>query len=93
MMDQIVRGDKTYHFKGTGDYVACKDVMVPVLGSNKPCQKEPCSLGGVYQANINFDNSEFYGFSEYWYCMEDVLRMGGVYEYNQFENAAKVSGH
>ncbi|XP_011665022.2 ectonucleoside triphosphate diphosphohydrolase 4 isoform X1 [Strongylocentrotus purpuratus] len=89
MTDQIVRGGKTYHFKGTGDYVACKEVMVPVLGSNKQCQKEPCSLGGVYQANINFDNSEFYGFSEYWYCMEDVLRMGGVYEYNQFENAAK----
>ncbi|XP_072177505.1 ectonucleoside triphosphate diphosphohydrolase 4-like [Diadema setosum] len=90
LTDTIVRYGRTFHFKGTGDYMACREAMTPVLGSGAtPCQKEPCSLGGVYQPDINFDNSEFYGFSEYWYCMEDVLRMGGVYEYHKFETAAK----
>ncbi|KAK0137243.1 Ectonucleoside triphosphate diphosphohydrolase 7 [Merluccius polli] len=35
---------------------------------------------GVYQAPIDFNNSEFYGFSEFYYCMEDVLRIGGQYD-------------
>ena len=38
--------------------------------------------------NIRFRNSEFYGFSEFYYTMEDVLRMGGPYEYMKFQKAA-----
>ena len=39
---------------------------------------------------INFANSEFYGFSEFYYSMEDVLRMAGKYDYMKFSRAAKV---
>ena len=53
--------------------------------------KEPCYMNGVYQPEIDTSSSEFYGFSEFYYSMEDVLRMGGPYNYNKFEAAAQVS--
>lgn len=43
------------------------------------------------QAPIDFSNSEFYGFSEFYYCMEDVLRMGGQYDSDKYSRAATVS--
>ena len=49
------------------------------------------SLNGVYQPPIHFQNSEFYGFSEFYYCTEDVLRMGGDYNAATFTKAAKVT--
>uniref|UniRef100_A0A665UFP7 nucleoside-triphosphate phosphatase n=1 Tax=Echeneis naucrates TaxID=173247 RepID=A0A665UFP7_ECHNA len=42
-----------------------------------------------FQAPINFSNSEFYGFSEFYYCMEDVLRIGGQYDSEKYSRAAK----
>lgn len=45
------------------------------------------------QAPINFSNSEFYGFSEFFYCMEDVLRIGGQYDSDKYSQAAKVHTH
>lgn len=48
------------------------------------------SLNGVYQPAVHFQNSEFYGFSEFYYCTEDVLRMGGDYNAAKFTKAAKV---
>ena len=45
-------------------------------------------MGNTAIRNIYFRNSEFYGFSEFYYTMEDVLRMGGPYEYMKFQKAA-----
>lgn len=45
------------------------------------------------QAPINFSNSEFYGFSEFFYCTEDVLRLGGQYNSEKFSRAAAVPSH
>lgn len=45
------------------------------------------------QAPINFTNSEFYGFSELFYCTEDVLRLGGPYDSHKYSRAAAVNGH
>lgn len=44
-----------------------------------------------FQAPINFSNSEFYGFSEFYYCMEDVLRIGGQYDSEKYSQAAMVT--
>ncbi|KAL3863359.1 hypothetical protein ACJMK2_005117 [Sinanodonta woodiana] len=76
-------------FKGTGDYLQCQNKLIPLLNLTVPCQREPCSLNGVHQPYINFHNSEFYGFSEFWYTMEDVFRIGGQYEYEAFIAQAK----
>ncbi|XP_078587377.1 ectonucleoside triphosphate diphosphohydrolase 4-like isoform X1 [Branchiostoma floridae x Branchiostoma japonicum] len=87
-LEHTTQDDRHIHFKGTGDYSACRINLQPFLNKTVPCQKQPCSFNGVYQPNIDFKNSEFYGFSEFWYSMEDVLRIGGKYEYKKFEKAA-----
>ena len=53
--------------------------------------QEPCSFNGVFQPSIDFQNSEFYGFSEYFYTSEDILRMAGRYDYTHFVEAAQVN--
>lgn len=62
-------------------------VSAPLLLRTRP---EPSCL---LQAPINFSNSEFYGFSEFFYCMEDVLRIGGQYDSGRYSQAAKVHLH
>ena len=86
--------DRVHHetyFVGLGDYNKCKMNLLPLLNLTVPCQKQPCSMNGIYQANINFSNSEFYGFSEFWYSMEDVYRMGGHYDATKFDKMSNVS--
>lgn len=56
-----------------------------------PCEQAPCSMNGVHQPMISFHNSEFYGFSEFWYTMDDVFRIGGIYNFEKFKFEAKVS--
>lgn len=83
-------GGRSYQFLGTGDYDACNTALVPLMNITVPCIKEPCSLNGVHQPHIDTSKS-FYGFSEFWYCTEDVLRIGGPYDYTKFHQDAKVS--
>lgn len=58
------------------------------------CRKNKISLTHpslfASQAPINFTNSEFYGFSELFYCTEDVLRLGGPYDSRKYSRAAAV---
>ncbi|XP_029644808.1 ectonucleoside triphosphate diphosphohydrolase 7-like isoform X2 [Octopus sinensis] len=75
---------KTF-FIGLGDYALCRRNLFPLLNVTVPCQKKPCSMNGIYQSDINFHNSEFYGFSEFWYSMEDVYRIGGHYNADIFD--------
>lgn len=70
---------KEYTFLGTGLYTECQKVILPLLNLSKPCSRQPCSFNGVYQPKIDYTKDEFYGFSEYWYSMNDVLRIGGQY--------------
>lgn len=79
----------TYHVRGTGDYYQCRELLLPLLNRTVPCLKEPCSMDGVYQPEINFYKSEFYGFSEFYYTMEDLLHIGGKYNQMKFTRAAK----
>ncbi|GAB1603982.1 ectonucleoside triphosphate diphosphohydrolase 4-like isoform X3 [Argonauta hians] len=76
------------YFIGLGDYTQCRKKLTPLLNLTVPCRKKPCSMNGVYQSNINFYNSEFYGFSEFWYSMEDVYRIGGHYDPDLFDQTS-----
>ena len=78
-------------FYGTGQYHQCKKAVLPLTNKSLPCEAEPCSMNGVYQPGISFHNTEFYGFSELWYTMEDVFRIGGAYEYDDFDKHAEVN--
>lgn len=57
---------------------------------NCPLDKT-CFFGGVEAPGPSFSLSEIelYGFSEYWFSVEDVLNMGGVYNHDLFEKGVK----
>lgn len=80
---------KSYEFVGTGDYEACKEAVEPLMNLTVTCAKRPCSLNGVHQPHIDL-SAEFYGFSEFWYSTEDVFKIGGHYNHEEFEDKAKV---
>ncbi|CAJ1054089.1 ectonucleoside triphosphate diphosphohydrolase 7-like [Xyrichtys novacula] len=85
LSDTAVRDNHTLYLRGQGDWTHCQEAVRPFLGLHNGTM----SPGGVYQAPINFSNSEFYGFSEFFYCTEDVLRLGGQYDSQKYSQAAK----
>ena len=65
-----------------------KDIK-PLLNQSAACHTPPCSLNGVYQPHIPLD-STFYGISEYWYSVYDVLNLKGYYNHEKVVESAKV---
>ncbi|XP_063818337.1 ectonucleoside triphosphate diphosphohydrolase 7 [Pseudophryne corroboree] len=84
--DKIQRIAQDFHILGKGNWDSCRQLLEPLLSKSNDSQ---AYLNGVYQPVIDFSNSEFYGFSEFYYCTEDVLRMGGLYDSHKFSKAAK----
>lgn len=80
---------KKYNFLGTGEYIKCQELILPLLNRTRPCPKKPCSFNAVYQPRIDYETVEFYGFSEYWYSMHDVLRIGGQYSASSMRQAVE----
>lgn len=85
LSDTLVRDNHTLYLRGQGDWTHCQEAVRPFLGLHNGTM----SPGGIYQAPINFSNSEFYGFSEFFYCTEDVLRLGGQYDSQKYSQSAK----
>ncbi|XP_067115779.1 ectonucleoside triphosphate diphosphohydrolase 7-like isoform X1 [Osmerus mordax] len=84
LTDVVEREGTRVHLRGQGDWGRCQGSVRPFLGLHNGTM----SPYGVYQAPIDFKNSEFYGFSEFYYCTEDVLRMGGQYDSHKYSRAA-----
>ncbi|XP_061836508.1 ectonucleoside triphosphate diphosphohydrolase 4 isoform X1 [Nerophis lumbriciformis] len=84
--DEISWSSQMLHLRGTGDFDQCRRVLQPLLNRTNENQT---SLSGVYQPTVDFGNSQFFGFSEFYYCTEDVLRMGGDYNASKYAQAAK----
>lgn len=80
-----------HYFKGTGSYNECRSALTPLLNLTVPCPQEPCSMNGVSQPLIDHTRSSFYGFSEFWYTMEDVYHKGGNYSSAIFNKYSSVS--
>lgn len=87
LQDEVGPPGQKLHLRGSGDFDQCRLQLQPYLNRTN---ETSTSLNGVYQAPIDFPNSQFYGFSEFYYCTEDVLRMGGDYNSTKYANAAKV---
>ncbi|KAM4756141.1 LOW QUALITY PROTEIN: ectonucleoside triphosphate diphosphohydrolase 4 [Cyanocitta cristata] len=84
--DELRQRGLTLHLRGTGDFQLCRELLRPLLNRTNGTRS---SLNGVFQPPVRFQESEFYGFSEFYYCTEDVLRMGGDYSAARFTRAAK----
>lgn len=82
------RANKTITVIGEGDFRSCTKHLVTLLNLNATCKRKPCSVNGVYQPDINYESHDFYGFSEFWYTMEDILKIGGPYARLAFLNAS-----
>ncbi|XP_010871012.1 LOW QUALITY PROTEIN: ectonucleoside triphosphate diphosphohydrolase 7 [Esox lucius] len=85
LSDVVRRDGRAVHLRGQGDWARCQAAVRPFLGLHNATMGSP---RGVYQAPIDYGNSEFYGFSEFFYCTEDVLRMGGAYDSAKYSKAA-----
>lgn len=89
-MDRIRLRNMTLDLRGTGNLSACSDLIRPLLNRTVGCDpRSKCSISGVFQPDIDFLNSEFVGFSEFFYTMEDVLLIGGKYDRKHVWQAAK----
>ncbi|XP_077417544.1 ectonucleoside triphosphate diphosphohydrolase 4 isoform X2 [Vanacampus margaritifer] len=86
LQDQIGTPEQKLHVLGTGDFDRCRHKLHSFLNHTSETQT---SLNGIFQPAIDYNNSQFYGFSEFYYCTEDVLRMGGDYNASKYTQAAK----
>lgn len=87
LTDMVQRNGQTVFLRGLGDWQRCQETVRPLLGQ----PNGTASLRGAYQAPVDHHNSEFYGFSEFYYCTEDVLRISGQYDSGRFSRAAAVT--
>uniref|UniRef100_A0A671TCX8 nucleoside-triphosphate phosphatase n=1 Tax=Sinocyclocheilus anshuiensis TaxID=1608454 RepID=A0A671TCX8_9TELE len=70
LQDEVGPQEQRVHLRGTGDFDRCRLLLQPFLNRTNDTST---SLNRVYQPPIDFTNSQFYGFSEFYYCTEDVL--------------------
>ncbi|XP_057305791.1 ectonucleoside triphosphate diphosphohydrolase 7-like [Hydractinia symbiolongicarpus] len=89
MVDEQEHNKTKFKVTGNGDFSQCQKALQPLINSTSHCLKPPCSFNGVHQTEIDYRNAEFYGFSEFWYSSNDVLRIGGKYDQEKLEKAAK----
>ena len=81
---------------GTGDYFGCRRALKPLLSKDTQDDRIAdnfleCCEDTLYELPANFTVMPFYGFSEFWYSMNDVLGIGGTYRKTLFDNRAAVS--
>ncbi|XP_077645367.1 ectonucleoside triphosphate diphosphohydrolase 4 [Lonchura striata] len=84
--DELRHRGLRLQLRGTGDFQLCRERLRPLLNRTNGTRG---SLNGVAQPPVQLQSSEFYGFSEFYYCTEDVLRMGGDYSAARFARAAQ----
>lgn len=84
------RDTVTYTLNGTGNYRECRRRLISYLeksscdnGSNR------CVLSGKYMPPVNYRNDQFFGSSEFFYCMDDVLGIGGTYQKQEYDDKAQ----
>lgn len=74
--------------KGSGSFTQCLASLKPLLEHDKPCPTDHCLFGGMATPRIDFkrqDQRGFIGISEYWYTAQQVLGLGGVWDWGEWE--------
>ncbi|KAI1277974.1 Ectonucleoside triphosphate diphosphohydrolase 7 [Halotydeus destructor] len=90
--------NQTYELetKGAGNYDVCRTKLLEILDPKREVDQKcssgnssnSCPLRQLQKTRVSFSDSEFYGFSELWYTLNDVLGLGGQYDYFKFKKAA-----
>ncbi|KAI9301165.1 nucleoside phosphatase family-domain-containing protein [Cunninghamella echinulata] len=78
----------TLQLKGTGQFDKCLDATLPLLNKHAACPTLPCLFDGIHTPKIDWSIHKFVGISEYWYSSHDVLGLGGVYDFVEYEKKA-----
>ncbi|WWC63918.1 uncharacterized protein I303_106523 [Kwoniella dejecticola CBS 10117] len=84
-LDSSLRGVK---IKGTGSFSQCLETLTPLLEHSKPCPTEHCLFAGLPTPHIDFEKHDqrgFIGISEYWYTSQQVLGLGGIWDWGEWE--------
>ncbi|KAL3238046.1 apyrase [Nakaseomyces bracarensis] len=76
--------DKDFTIIGSGNYEQCNKSIYPLLLKNLPCEDEPCLFNGIHAPRIDYKKDRFVGTSEYWYTANDVFKLGGEYNFLEF---------
>lgn len=84
--------DKSKHpdFIGGGNFSECLTSLKPLLKQDAPCPAQHCLFGGLATPHIDFhrqDQRGFIGVSEYWYTANQVLGLGGVWDWAEWERS------
>uniref|UniRef100_UPI003590127E ectonucleoside triphosphate diphosphohydrolase 4 isoform X1 n=1 Tax=Myxine glutinosa TaxID=7769 RepID=UPI003590127E len=82
--DVLERRGRRLFLRGVGDFSACRLALRPFLNGTTSV------LQAVYRPRVDFSSSQFYGFSEFFYCTDDVLRMAGPYNSRRYASAASA---
>lgn len=88
---QNVHNDKfTVILNGTGEFSLCKQRLMPYLEKShcKLSADHSCILSSKPAPSIIFDETKFIGMSEFFYCMDDILEIGGTYDKALYESKA-----
>lgn len=77
-------------FVGTGSFSQCLESLQPLLDTSAPCPPpaEHCLFAGLPTPHIDFEREDqrgFIGISEYWYTAQQILGLGGVWDWAEWE--------
>jgi Golgi apyrase len=77
-------------FIGTGSFSECLESLQPLLDTTAPCPppSSHCLFAGLPTPHIDFEREDqrgFIGISEYWYTAQQVLGLGGVWDWAEWE--------
>lgn len=81
---------QTVFLNGTGRFEECKQKLSSYLNKDDCDNSTSCILDGKYLPNIDYFGDHFYGSSEFYYCMEDILHIGGPYLKANYETEASI---
>lgn len=80
-------------FQGTGDWDSCIKDLASLLTIVNPKCAEKCLFGLVRSPSISLSEVELFGFSEYWFSLENFLSLGGRYDFNKTASRARQFCH
>lgn len=83
-------------FIGTGAFATCLEDLRPLLEHSTQCPTDHCLFAGRPTPHIDFERQDqrgFIGVSEYWYTAQQVLGLGGIWDWGEWEKGMSEFCH